>query len=104
MDAVILAAGKSRKLRPLTSTRPKPMIMVGGKPMIYWDLEALFKSSSEKFERVFIVVGFKQEKIREYLGNKFMDIEIEYIEQKQLLGTGRMRFLSLKTKWATSFS
>ncbi|HIE34370.1 MAG TPA: nucleotidyltransferase family protein, partial [Candidatus Altiarchaeales archaeon] len=41
MDAVILAAGEGTRLRPLTITRPKPMLPVAGKVILEWDLEAL---------------------------------------------------------------
>lgn len=85
MDAVILAAGEGTRLRPLTSSRPKPMLPVAGKPILQWDLEAI---AGNKFKKAIIVVGYKKERIMNYFGDKFNGIELEYVIQKEQLGTG----------------
>jgi UDP-N-acetylglucosamine diphosphorylase / glucose-1-phosphate thymidylyltransferase / UDP-N-acetylgalactosamine diphosphorylase / glucosamine-1-phosphate N-acetyltransferase / galactosamine-1-phosphate N-acetyltransferase len=85
MDAVVLAAGEGTRLRPLTSTRPKPMLPVAGKPILEWDLEAL---DCVGVRNVYIVVGYKPEPIVAHFGDRFRGMRVRYIRQKQQLGTG----------------
>ncbi len=44
MRAIILAAGRGERMRPLTDTTPKPLLLVQGKPLIVWHIEALAAS------------------------------------------------------------
>ena len=44
MRAMILAAGRGERMRPLTDTCPKPLLPVGGRPLIAWHLESLARA------------------------------------------------------------
>ncbi|MEM0230856.1 MAG: sugar phosphate nucleotidyltransferase [Candidatus Woesearchaeota archaeon] len=84
MQAVILAAGNSTRTYPLTTTRPKSMLKVANKEIIFHTLDAL----SEFVSEFIIVVGYKKEMIISLLGNEYKGIPIRYAEQKEQLGTG----------------
>ena len=44
---MILAAGRGERMLPLTETRPKPLLEVGGKPLIVWQIERLVAAGFE---------------------------------------------------------
>jgi bifunctional UDP-N-acetylglucosamine pyrophosphorylase/glucosamine-1-phosphate N-acetyltransferase len=86
MKAVILAAGEGVRLQPITSTRPKHLIKVGGKPILERCLESLKASG---ITDMLIVVHYRGDMIRQYFGDgqKF-GVKIDYVEQKATVGTG----------------
>ncbi|MEM7080177.1 MAG: nucleotidyltransferase family protein [Pseudomonadota bacterium] len=83
---MILAAGRGSRLRPLTDTTPKPMLPIGGKPLIEWQIEKL---AAAGVTGVVINLHHLGEQIREHLddGSRF-DLEIAYSEESALLETG----------------
>ena len=83
MQAVILAAGKSTRTYPLTLTKPKPLLKVANKTMLEHNLDNLNGIADE----VIIVVGYKKNLIKKYIGNKYKNLKIKFVEQKQQLGT-----------------
>ena len=72
MKAIILAAGKGKRLRPLTNKIPKCMITICGKPMLKWQVELLKKYNVND---ITVVTGSLGEKIKisdvSYIKNKF---------------------------------
>ena len=85
MNAVILAAGEGKRMRPLTYERPKVMLPIAGKPIMEHLLEEVKRAGIKNF---LFVVGYHDETIRDYFGNGAdWDVEIQYVTQKAQLGT-----------------
>jgi len=83
--AVILAAGKGTRLRPLTLAIPKEMIRVGTKPVIEHAINVL---KAGGIEEILVVVGRKKEAIMDYLGSgERLGVDISYRIQEELKGT-----------------
>lgn len=81
MKAVIFAAGLGTRLRPLTDALPKPMIEVGGKPILQRTLEAL----PSKVAEAIVVIGYMRDVIRGRFAAS--SLPIRFVEQPELLGT-----------------
>lgn len=86
MKAVVLAAGEGTRLKPITLTRPKHLIRVGGKLLLEHCLNAL---KAVGIEETLIVIHYMGDAIRTYFGDgKNFGLRISYVEQKEVLGTG----------------
>src|SRR3989338_4439203 len=81
--AVILAAGEGVRRRPLTNDKPKPMVVVLGRPLLHHILETL----PDEIGEVILVVGYKGGQIKKYFGENFGRFKITYIHQPKKLGT-----------------
>ncbi len=85
MKAMILAAGRGERLRPLTDSTPKPLLEVRGKPLIVYHLEALHKAG---FNEIVINLSWLGDQIRTRLGNgSEFGVSIEYSEEAAALET-----------------
>ncbi len=83
MKAVVLAAGKGTRLRPLTDDKPKGMVEVDGEPILTHCLNKLIDLGAEEFV---IVVGYMKEKIIQYYGDEYEGIPITYAHQREQKG------------------
>ena len=83
--AMILAAGRGERMRPITDKLPKPLIEVNSKPLIVWHIEKLVNAG---FEKIVINVSWLGDKIKNYLGDgsKF-GASILYSEETEALET-----------------
>ncbi len=85
MKAIILTAGEGTRMRPLTVTKPKTMLQVGGKPILQYNVEALRDAG---IKDITMVVGYREEIIKEYFKNgTHLGVTINYVTQEERLGT-----------------
>ena len=85
MKGYILAAGEGLRMRPLTANIPKPLLPVAGKPFLEHNIESLKEAG---IKDLILLVGWRAQRIREHFGDgKDFGVKIEYIEQKERLGT-----------------
>ena len=85
MKAMILAAGRGERMRPLTDFTPKPLLKVGAKPLIVWHLERLAQAG---FKEVVINHAHLGGQIEQALGNgSLWSMHIQYSPEQQALET-----------------
>ena len=82
MHGLVPAAGRGTRLRPLTDDRPKPLVEVGGRPLLAHVLETL----SPHVESYAVVVGYRGDEIRERFGDSYDGTPITYVEQDEPAG------------------
>jgi UDP-N-acetylglucosamine diphosphorylase / glucose-1-phosphate thymidylyltransferase / UDP-N-acetylgalactosamine diphosphorylase / glucosamine-1-phosphate N-acetyltransferase / galactosamine-1-phosphate N-acetyltransferase len=82
MQAVILAAGEGKRVRPLTRNRPKAMIPVANHPIIEYVIDALLKNG---IRDIIVVVGYRKEQVTRFLNG--LDVPIDVVVQNKQLGT-----------------
>ena len=82
---VLMAGGLGTRLQPLTDECPKPLLLVGGKPI----LETILKSFAEQgFKRIFLSVNHKAEMIHDHFGaGDRWGVQVEYLHENIRLGT-----------------
>jgi glucose-1-phosphate thymidylyltransferase len=84
-EAVVLAAGEGRRLRPLTWYQPKPMLPVANRPLIDYVLDALLEAG---IDRIVVVVGHRSNRLQSHLTERYSDARLEYVHQQRQLGSG----------------
>ncbi|MDD1702472.1 MAG: NTP transferase domain-containing protein [Methanoregula sp.] len=82
MQAVILAAGEGKRVRPLTWSRPKAMIPVANRPIIAYAIDALVQNG---IRDITVVVGYRKEQVTRFLNQ--LDLPVDVVVQDKQLGT-----------------
>ncbi|MEM6261590.1 MAG: nucleotidyltransferase family protein [Bacteroidota bacterium] len=82
MIAFLLAAGLGTRLRPLTLDRPKALVEINGKPLIYWNLKRLKQAG---FRQVIINVHYFADMVEEYLNDLNWGMKLIVSDERNLL-------------------
>jgi UDP-N-acetylglucosamine diphosphorylase/glucosamine-1-phosphate N-acetyltransferase len=86
MECVILAAGEGKRMRPLTSSRPKVMLPLANRPMLEYLMDAAIDAGVSGF---ILVVGYGEQVVRSFFGDgSEKGVRIRYVTQRKQKGTG----------------
>ncbi len=84
-DAVIMAGGIGKRLMPLTADTPKPLLKVGGKPIVEYSIDQLLKVG---IKNIYLSVNYLGEQLISYFGDgKSRNATLRYIRENQPMGT-----------------
>jgi choline kinase len=76
MQAIILAAGISKRLRPLTDSTPKCLLKVGNKTILEMTFDNILKAGINDFV---MVTGYRENMIKDFIAHKYPDLNIKYL-------------------------
>lgn len=84
-SVVLMAGGQGQRLRPLTNDTPKPMLPIGGKPILE---NVILGFKKNGFSNFYISLNYKGEKIKDYFGDgQSLGVTIQYLEEESRMGT-----------------
>jgi dTDP-glucose pyrophosphorylase len=84
--AVIMAGGEGMRLRPITNTIPKPMVDIGGVPLLERQIQRLAKAG---VTRIYLSVNYLSHVIEDHFGDgSRFGLDIRYLREQEKLGTG----------------
>ncbi len=84
MQAVILAAGEGKRLRPFTSVYPKTLIEILGQSILFRSIQSLLDSGIKEF---IIITHYKEDLIKEHVEDNFPGLSVTFVHQSELKGT-----------------
>ena len=90
-DAVLMAGGKGERLRPLTEKMPKPLIKVGDKAIIDYNIERLI---SYGIKNINVTINYLGEQLEEHFSTPINGIKVDCVREPKYLGTiGSIQFV-----------
>lgn len=91
IDAVLMAGGKGERLRPLTESTPKPLLKVGDKSIIDYNIDRLI---SYGIENISVTTNYLREQLEEHFQEERNGIKVKCVREPKYLGTiGSIKFI-----------
>lgn len=91
LDAVLMAGGKGERLRPLTEKTPKPLVKVGDKCIIDYNIDRLIQYG---VKHINVTVNYLKEQIHDHFSTPRNGIKVKTVEEPKFLGTiGSIQFV-----------
>lgn len=91
IDAVLMAGGKGERLRPLTENTPKPLLKVGSKCIIDYNIDSLINYG---VRHISVTVNYLKEQLVEHFSEPRVGIKIKSVCESKFLGTiGSIKFI-----------
>jgi len=91
IDAVLMAGGKGERLRPLTEHTPKPLLPVGDKAIIDYNIDNL---TYYGIENISVTVNYLKEQLEEHFAAEHNGVKVHCVREPRFLGTiGALRFV-----------
>lgn len=91
IDAVLMAGGKGERLRPMTLTTPKPLLKVGEKPIIDYNVENLLNNG---IEQIHVTINYLGEQLEAHFSEPRRGVQIKCVREPKYLGTmGSIKFV-----------
>lgn len=91
VDAVLMAGGRGERLRPLTEKTPKPLLKIGDKPIIDYNIDNLI---SYGIEHISVTVNYLAEQIEQHFSTPRNGVVVNTIREPHFLGTvGSVKFI-----------
>jgi mannose-1-phosphate guanylyltransferase len=84
IKAIIMAGGKGTRIRPLTLSRPKPLIPIANRPMIEYIIEKL---KTSRYTGIVVTLSYLKSHIKSLLKKDYPELNIKYSIEKQAMGT-----------------
>ncbi len=91
VDAVLMAGGKGERLRPMTLTTPKPLLEVGGRPIIDYNINNLLQHG---VEHINVTINYLGEQIEAHFAEPREGVQVRCVREPEYLGTmGSIKFV-----------
>lgn len=84
LSAILMAGGKGERLRPMTLKTPKPLLEIGGKPIIDYNIEAL---AAVGIDDISVTVNYLAEQLEEHFSQPIAGVQVKCVRETEPLGT-----------------